>query len=384
MNDQHPTQPAPRPYDGWRVEHIGFAAPKRVEIFSYDEGELWPDQFRVETLFCGLSSGTELTHFLGTNPYFQSRWDDWKKLFVEGDGHDEYPMRFSGYMQVGRVVASRFDGASEGEIVAMSYGHKSGHTVNSWEELWFPLPREIDPVLGVYVGQMGPICANGILHADEEAFGSAAWEFGCGVKGQTVFVGGTGVVGFLTALMCRRAGASEVAIAGRNAGKLRAARELGLIPVDTTQTDPGQWCKTRWHNGQGVRGADVAFQCTGSDEMLSHCLRTLAPQRAVIDLGFYQAGAPSVQFGREFHHNGLKHICAQIERVPRKLSAHWDRRRLAAQTLELLQSDGEAIKEHLITHRFRFDEAQSAFDLLSGASDALQVVLECEPKYGDN
>ncbi len=374
--------PLPRPYDGWRVEHLGFARPGQVEIFSYDEGPLHDGQFRVETLFCGVSSGTELTHFQGTNPYYTARWDDWKKLFVDNDGHDEYPMRFSGYMQVGRVVASKTGAAREGEIVGMTYGHKSGHTVNSWEELWFPLPSGVDSMLGIYVAQMGPICANGILHADEEAWGDAAQTFGCGVKGKTVFVGGTGVIGMLIGLMCLRAGASEVSIAGRNAEKLETARKLGMVPVDTTQIDPGDWAKVRYHNGENRRGADVAFQCTGSDEMLNHCLRVLAPQCPVIDLGFYQEGAGAVQFGREFHHNGLKHICAQIGRVPRKLSPHWDRRRLAAQTLEFLASDVAQFKQHLFTHRFDFGDAQGAFDLLSSGSGALQVVLECAPKYG--
>lgn len=375
-------QTLPRPYDGWRVEHIGFAKPGEVEIFAYDEGPLGDGQFRVETLFCGVSSGTELTHFQGTNPYYTARWDDKTKLFVDNDGHDEYPMRFSGYMQVGRVVASKTDAASVGEIVGMTYGHKSGHTVNSAQELWFPLPSGVDPVLGIYVAQMGPICANGILHADEEAWGDAAQTFGCGVKGKTVFVGGTGVIGMLVGLMCLRAGAAEVAICGRNADKLETARRLGLIPVDTTRTDAGEWAKVRYHDGEGRRGVDVAFQCTGSDEMLAHCLRVLAPQCPVIDLGFYQEGASAVQFGREFHHNGLKHICAQIGRVPRKLSPHWDRRRLASQTLEFLQSDGDKIKQHLFTHQFAFERAQDAFDLLSSGSGALQVVLECAPKYG--
>ncbi len=376
------TQNVPRPHDGWRVEHVGFAEPGRVEIFSYDEGPLHEGQFRVETLFCGVSSGTELTHFQGTNPYYTARWDDKTKLFVDNDGHDEYPMRFSGYMQVGRVVASQTDAASVGEVVGMTYGHKSGHTVNAKDELWFPLPEEIDPMLGIYVAQMGPICANGVLHADEEAWGDAAQTFGCGVKGKTVFVGGTGVIGMLVGLMCLRAGASEVAIGGRNAEKLDTARALGLVPVDTTRTDAGEWAKVRYHDGEGRRGADVAFQCTGSDEMLAHCLRVLAPQCPVIDLGFYQEGAGAVQFGREFHHNGLKHICAQIGRVPRKLAPHWDRRRLAAQTLDFLQSDGDKIKQHLFTHRFPFQRAQDAFELLSSGSGALQVVLECSPKYG--
>ena len=35
---------------------------------------------------------------------------------------------------------------------------------------------------------MGPICANGILHADEEAYGAAAAEFGVGIRGRHVLV----------------------------------------------------------------------------------------------------------------------------------------------------------------------------------------------------
>jgi hypothetical protein len=364
----------------WQVRHIGFAAPRQVLIGEYREETPPEGCFRVRTLFCGISSGTELTHFLGTNPYLHARWDDRLGLFVDGGGKTEYPLPFSGYMQVGRVECARTDAAREGEIVAMTYGHKTGHTTHAHEELYFPLPSDLDPMLGIYVGQMGPICANGILHADEEAYGESAQSFGAGVRGRNVLVCGTGIIGLLTGMMCRWAGAAEVAVAGRNPSKLAVAERLGLLPLNTRETDIGTWAKTRWHDGAGRRGAHVAFQCTGSDEMLHHALRALQPQAAVIDLGFYQGGADRVLLGREFHHNGLKHVCAQIGRAPRKLAAAWDRRRLGAETIAFLRAEGGRVREHLITHTFPFEEAQKAFDLLADETqkDALQVVLHCE------
>ncbi|HZO90028.1 MAG TPA: zinc-binding alcohol dehydrogenase [Chthonomonadaceae bacterium] len=362
----------------WRVYHIGFRAPGQTEIFHYDEGPLPEGCVRVRTLYCGISTGTELTHFQGTNPYLSARWDDELKLFAD-DGCTEYPLPFSGYMQVGRVVESRSPAFPTGEVVAMTYGHKTGHTADPKNELLFPLPADMDPILGIYVAQMGPICANGVLHADEEAYGQSAQAFGVGVRGRNVLVCGTGVIGLMTALMCQWAGASEVAVAGRNDWKLSVAESLGLIPINTQKTDVGRWAKLRWHDGAGNRGAHVAFQCSGSDELLHLALRSLQPQAAVIDLGFYQDGAEQVKLGQEFHHNGLKHICAQIYRVPRKLCAQWDRRRLGAVTLDFLRDKGNQVKERLITHTLPFESAQQAFDLLANdGKKALQVVLRCE------
>ena len=363
----------------WQVRHLGFGAPQRVEWFEYEEDAPPPGCFRLRTLFCGLSTGTELTHFSGSSPYLHSHWDDELKLFRDDGPHEQYPFPFSGYMQVGRVESSRYDGVRDGEIIAMSYGHKSGHTVCARDELFYPLPGSIEPMLGIYVAQMGPICANGILHADAELYGAQAQSFGAGVRDKRVLVCGTGVIGLMTALMCREAGAAEVAVAGRNAWKLDVAQKLGLTPINSTQVDVGEWAKAQWHDGAGTRGADVAFQCTGAPEMLGQALRALQPQAAVIDLGFYQGGAESVQFGREFHHNGLKHICAQISRVPRALQNTWNWRRLSLQTIEFLRAAGEQVREHLITHVLPFEQAQQAFDLLAhDGKETLQVVLQCE------
>ena len=106
-------------------------------------------------------------------------------------------------------------------------------------------------------------------------------------------------------------------------------------------------------------------------------LNSLRPQGTVIDLGFYQGGAPNVQFGEAFHHNGLRHICAQIRRVPRRLANTWDRRRLAQETISFVRDCGPAIREHLITDVVPFGEAQRAYDALdAGAPGVIQTVLE--------
>src|ERR1051326_3959875 len=158
VTDQASAPPSSEASGPWRIYSVGFQRPGQVELFHYDEGELPPGQFRVQTLYAGISAGTELTHFLGTNPYMNARWDDDLKLFMP-DGHSDYPMMFTGYMQVGRVIASRTDAAQEGEVVAMTYGHKSGHTCDPLRETWIPWPDDVDPMLGIYGAQMGPICA---------------------------------------------------------------------------------------------------------------------------------------------------------------------------------------------------------------------------------
>jgi NADPH:quinone reductase-like Zn-dependent oxidoreductase len=374
---EEPAATEPRdPTGPWRVFSVGFRRPREVELFHYEEGDLPEGQFRLRTLFAGISAGTELTHFMGTNPYMNARWDDDLKLFMQ-DGHSEYPMMFTGYMQVGQVVASRSDGVREGQVVAMTYGHKSGHTCDPLSEVFVPLPEEMEPILGIYVAQMGPICANGILHADEDELGAAVPWLGAGLRDRNVMVMGTGVIGILTGMMVRDAGAREVAIVGRNPHRLAVAERLGLIPVNNRETDPGEWAKRRWKTDWLDRGADVAFQCSGSDELLHQAFRCLRPQCTVIDLGFYQGGSPGLSLGHEFHHNGLRHLCAQIFRVPKRLRGSWDRGRLAGETLRFLQRHSDTIREHLITDILPFRQAQRGYEVLAANSPrALQVVLD--------
>jgi threonine dehydrogenase-like Zn-dependent dehydrogenase len=368
----------------WTVYSLGFAAPYRTALFSYDESELAVEHFRVRTLYSGLSAGTELTHFKGSNQYLHKTWDETLKLFRPGPGSQSYPMMFSGYMEVGEVCASRCQTVRPGEVVAMSYGHKSGHTADAYREFYVRLPAELDPLLGIYVAQMGPICANAILHADEDAHGAEASRFGCGVEDQHIMVFGAGVVGLLTAMLARWAGAAEVAVADTGERRLAAARRLGFEVVDVAVMDPALWAKERWSSGpSGDHGADLAFQCRALDEMLAHAFNCLRPQGAVIDLAFYQTGAPNLLLGEAFHHNGLRHIATQIFRVPRKLQHMWNRRRLSEQTIKFLLACGNDLKRHIINDVVPISQAQRVFEEIAAKRwQPLQVVFAFEELTG--
>src|SRR5688500_9245028 len=110
------------------IRSIGIEQVEGVYFSSYEEDSPPEGHFRVETLYTGLSAGTELTFYKGTNPYFHSRWDDFLGVFHSGEPSTHFPVPFLGYMEVGRVIESRTPSVAEGQIVCMAYGHKTGHT----------------------------------------------------------------------------------------------------------------------------------------------------------------------------------------------------------------------------------------------------------------
>lgn len=363
----------PPPGSAWS---LGIERPGGLAFFAVAEPPPGEGGFRVETLFSGFSAGTELSYVKGTNPYLSSCWDVERCVFADGTPSTAYPVPVIGYMEVARVVESRTPSVPRGQVVAMRYGHKSRHTAGP-EDLRIPLPPDVDPVLGIYAAHMGPICANGLLHAAADVSGRSVGGLGDGVRDQRVLVVGAGVVGLLTGLFARHHGAAEVVVADPTPTRLAAAVGLGLATVDEGRVEAWRFCKDRWAHGPGDRGADLVFQCRGRSASLAGALRALRPQRTVIDLAFYQGGAGDLRLGEEFHHNGLTVRCAQISRVPRGLAGEWDRTRLAAETVELLRSHGEAVKAALITDVVPAVHAPAVVaDLADRRRHALQVVFD--------
>ncbi|WP_240972596.1 zinc-binding dehydrogenase [Nonomuraea composti] len=312
--------------------------------------------FLVKTVYSGISAGTELTFVKGTNPYLGSTWDPALGLFLDGAPSVSYPVRGIGYMQVGRVIESRTRAAREGALVAMCYGHRTAYVADPMADRFVELPGDLDPMLGIYVAHMGPICANGLLHAAHDLHGPAVRDLGDGVRGRRVAVVGAGVVGLLTALFARAGGAAEVVVVDETPARLEIAAALGM-DVLAAGDDPAVTLKRRWRHGQNDRGADAVFQCRGQARALALGLRLLRPQGTLIDLAFYTQGAQEVRLGEEFHHNGLTLRCAQIGRVPRGLAHAWDRERLSYETIGLLREHGDALREHVITDVVGFSEA---------------------------
>lgn len=355
------------------IRSLGVESPQNAYFMSYEEGPPAAGQVRLDALYSGFSAGTELTFFKDTNPYLRSRWDEGRSVFVAGEASARFPVPFLGYMEVARVSESRTPGFSGGDIVCGSYGHKSGHTADPFHELLFPMPDGLDPILGIFVAQMGPIAANGILHADAEIFGPGVRRLGEGIAGRPVVVVGGGTVGLLMALFARDAGATVI-LADPSPFRRAKAEALGVTAMDEDQA--WQHAKAVWRHGPSDRGADIVFQTRARSESLHGALRALRPQGTVIDLAFYQGGADHTRLGEEYHHNGLGIRCAQINRMPRGLSHLWDRQRLSAETISLLSHYGDAIQRHMITHIVPVDDAPRFLTtLVNDRSDFLQIVF---------
>ena len=359
-----------------KISTLVLDAPGQARFDEQPEPALAEGLFRAQTLYTGLSAGTELTWFRGTNPFLSATWDSELGLFDRSQPAAGYPVRRLGYMEVARVTDSRTSAVPTGGLVAMAYGHKTVHHGDPLDEHVVGLPDDIDPMLGVYVAHLGPICANGLLHAAAE--GAAAADLGDGVRGRLVLVTGGGLIGLITGLFARQHGAAEVVVADPTLARRQAAERLGLLAVDETDDLP-MTLKQRWRHGPGDRGADVVFQCRGRAESLSLALRALRPQGLVVDLAFYTEGAAAVRLGEEFHHNGLTLRCAQIGRVPRGQAAVWDRRRLSAETISLLQEQGVAVREHLVSDLVPLEAApQLLAELSQRRRHVLSAVFETE------
>ncbi|NTJ43898.1 glycosyltransferase [Agrobacterium larrymoorei] len=370
-----PDEPRGLPEGHRIIRSLGIEAEKRPYFFEYEEGPPADGLIRLDTLYTGLSAGTELTFMKNTNPYFQSRFDGERGVFAGNEPDLHYPVPFLGYMEVARISESRAQGYSEGSIVASTYAHKTGHTADPYHDLLIKLPETLDPILGIFVAQMGPIAANGILHADAEAFGPHVSGLGASIRDRPAMIIGAGTVGLMTALFARHLGASEVVIADPSEFRRQKAEAMGLTAM--TEDHAWQHAKARWHDGAMGRGADVVFQTRAHSDSLHTAMKALRAQGTVIDLAFYQGGADRLRLGEEFHHNGLNLRCAQINRVPRGLAALWDRRRLALSTVELLIHEQRAILDHMITHVVPIDDALVfLINLVENRPEFLQVVFK--------
>ena len=83
---------------------IQFTSPRHVEVVDQPHVELRPGQVRIRTSYSGISAGTELTAYRGTNPYLNRDWDPDLRLFVAGTSGLRYPVAGLGYSEVGEVV----------------------------------------------------------------------------------------------------------------------------------------------------------------------------------------------------------------------------------------------------------------------------------------
>jgi threonine dehydrogenase-like Zn-dependent dehydrogenase len=339
---------------------VTFEAPRKVGIREYEERPLQPKEVRLRTLYSGISAGTELTAYRGSNPYLSKQWDDDRRLFLDGGVSLQHPIEGWGYEEVGEVVevGSEVTEARPGEVVWGTWGHKSTTVV---QEDWAArrrLPRGVDPIIGIF-SRIGAIALNAVLDADVHV-------------GEYVAVFGQGVPGLIVSQLARLNGGTVIAVDGIPK-RLELAKSLGAsYTVDFTEQSPAEEIKGLTEN----RGADVCIEISGSYRALHEAIRSTAYNSKVVSSGFYQGEGAGLFLGEEFHHNRVNVVSSQIFGVSLALDHRWTVERLERTVIALAAEQKVGLKQ-LVTHVFGIDEADEAFRLLDeDPGEAVQVVLE--------
>ena len=339
---------------------VTLEAPGKVGIREYDERPLQPNEVRLRTLYSGISAGTELTAYRESNPYLSKRWDDDRRLFLEGGVSLQHPIEAWGYEEVGEVaeVGTEVTEMRPGEVVWGTWGHKSTTVVDENWAAQRKLPPDVDPIVGIF-SRIGAIALNAVLDADVHL-------------GEYVAVFGQGVPGLIASQLARLNGGTVIAIDGIPK-RLELAKELGAAHViDFTKQSPAEEIKGLTEN----RGADVCIEISGSYRALHEAIRSTAYNSKVVSSGFYQGEGISLSLGEEFHHNRINVISSQIFGVSLALDHRWTLGRLE-RTVMTLAAEGRISLEPLVTHVFSFGEAEEAFRLLDeDPGEAVQVVLD--------
>lgn len=291
-----------------------------IECVSYEPRALMSGEVRVQTVRSAISSGTELT-FHGRsapNPYLQRQWNEELRLFEDGEPHLDYPLVL-GYRASGVVIESRADGVAPGHRVFGSWRHTAQVTMTKEQALAQTLPDRLSFDDGVDLGQMGPICVNGVAFAEGDHVDSPTVVFGAGP------------VGLLVAQIARADGARTVAVVDPSPDRLAIARSLGFDVID--EIEP-RGAATQLKRRFGANGVTVAFECSGAPSALHEAIRVVRPLGTVVVVGFIQGDAVGLRLGEEFHHNGVRLVSGQIQNVHPTL----DREKLIRRSVELALS----------------------------------------------
>jgi 2-desacetyl-2-hydroxyethyl bacteriochlorophyllide A dehydrogenase len=338
---------------------VRFTGPRSVDLAVEQDAELGAGQVRVRTLYSGISAGTELTAYRGSNPRLTKRWDEQRRLFAPAPGTTPYPVTGWGYEEVGEVVevGGGVTGYHVGNRVWGVWGHRSEAVMPAQALVGHVLATSVDPLVGVFA-RAGAIALNAVLAAGIHL-------------GDRVAIFGQGVLGLLATRLATLDGAEVVAVDTLDS-RLRAARAQGALDVvDAAHRSAAESVRQLWP-GDGV---DTCIELSGSYTALHEAIRTVGAGGRVVAAGFYQGPADGLFLGEEFHHNRVELVAAQISAVSNRMAGRWAVDRLLATFMRLVAA-GHVDPLPLVSHVIDVEDVSAAFALLDERPhEALQVVL---------
>ena len=182
-----------------------------------------------------------------------------------------------------------------------------------------------------------------------------------GIKiGDTVVIFAQGPIGLCATAGAKLRGASLIIAVDGLQARLDVARTLGAdVTIDYTKTDP----LTEIMRLTKGRGVDVAIEALGTQATFEQCLRALKPGGTLSSLGVYsdKLSMPLDAFaGGLGDHRIVTTLCPGGKERMRRLMN--------------VVASGRVKLESMVTHRFKLDEIEQAYELFANQRDGVLKV----------
>ena len=331
---------------------VWFARPGLAELRDEPLPALGPRELLVRADRSAISHGTEMLVYRGQVPPETAL--DLPTLA----GSFDFPIKY-GYASVG-TVEERGEAVSEiavGDRVFCLHPHQTRYVVPV--ELAWRLPSDLDPERAVFAANI-ETALNVLLDSPVRV-------------GERVAVLGQGTVGLLIGLLARRNGAGRVVVVD----PIERRRALAVSLGADAALDPAAATADALSVVLGGR-PDLVFEASGSPAALQTAVDAVADEGTVTVCSWYGTKPVPLMLGGRFHRGRIRLRSTQVGRIPPELAGRWSYERRRSTVLDLL---AELPVERLISHRFPFADAPSAYALLADEpGETAQVVLTYEPR----
>lgn len=254
------------------------------------------DGVAVETVFTGISRGTERLVFEGRVPPEEAE----RMRVPAQEGQFSFPVKY-GYSAVARVL----EGDHAGAHVFALHPHQTAFRVPATMMTVLPesLPAE-----------------RAVLGANMETALNILWDSGASA-GDKIVVIGAGVVGALTGYLAAKLPGASVTLIDVNASRAALAQTLGCsfaLPEDAPTE------------------CDVVIHTSATEEGLALALSLAGQEATVVEASWFGSSTVTVPLGGAFHSRRLRMVSSQVGHVPPARAPRWSHQRRLSTALELL------------------------------------------------
>lgn len=183
--------------------------------------------------------------------------------------------------------------------------------------------------------------------------------------GGTVAIYGQGPVGLMATVGARLQGAGRIMVVDKRPNRLALSRSYGAdTTLDFTEVDPDE---AIMDITRGV-GVDAAIEAIGSQMAFDSCMRVTRPGSTIVNIGIHSDG-DTINILNSGWHNGLGGATI------RSILCPGGKERMSR--LMRLIANKRVDPTVMTSHRFRFDQLDQAFELMSTNGDNVIKPLIC-------